>query len=363
MIRRGGAIGSSASRLAWAAALLAVCGASLACKSRSQDASGPLRLAFFPNVTHAQALVGTASGELAQALGGRLTTRQFNAGPAAMEALLAGDVDVSYVGPGPAAIAHLRSAGQVRVIAGAVSGGAVLVVRDAKTAADLRGKRVASPQLGNTQDIALRSWLGRNGSPVGEGSDAVHVVPLANADILQLFKRGDLAGAWVPEPWGARLVAEAGGRILVDERDLWPAGRFPTTVLVASRSAIERRRADVVALVRAHVALTERWRAAPAEFARAANAEYGRLTGHPLPDAVLQDAFSRLEPSIEPLEAALVEGTRAARALGFAPEGDLSAIVDPSLLQEASNEAVRAGGAPPAGERTPGAAPRRDAPP
>lgn len=313
-----------------------------ACKKGSQpDASGPLRLGFFPNVTHAQALVGTAGKEFASALEGRVATRQFNAGPAAMEALLAGDLDVSYVGPGPAVIAFLRSEGAVRVIAGAASGGAVLVVRDARNAQDLRGKRVATPQLGNTQDIALRAWLRRNGLELGERPDQVHVVPLANPDILQLFQRGDLAGAWVPEPWGARLIAEAGAKVLVDERDLWPDRQFPTTVLVATRAAIERRRGDVVALLRAHVALTDRWRGDRAAFARAANAEYGRLTGHPLPEPVLLDAFSRLEPTLDPLRGQLVEGARQARELGFAPEGDLSGLVDSSLLDEARGPRAR----------------------
>ncbi|HET7752819.1 MAG TPA: ABC transporter substrate-binding protein [Anaeromyxobacteraceae bacterium] len=310
--------------------------ATASCKrSAPTDVSGPLRLGFFPNVTHAQALVGTAGKDFESALGGRLTTRQFNAGPAAMEALLAGDLDVSYVGPGPAVIAFLRSEGAVRVIAGAASGGAVLVVRDAKEARDLRGKRVASPQLGNTQDIALRTWLRRSGVEFGEGPEQVHVFPLANSDILHLFQRGDLAAAWVPEPWGARLVAEAGARILVDERDLWPHRQFPTTVLVASRAAIERRRGDLVALLRAHVALTDRWRGDQPAFARAANAEYGRITGHPLTDGVLLDAFSRLEPTLDPLRGQLVEGARASRELGFAPEGDLSTLVDTTLLDEA----------------------------
>jgi NitT/TauT family transport system substrate-binding protein len=322
-------------------AALAVALAATGC--RRDAAGGPLRLSFFPNVTHAQALAGTAEGRFAEALGGadRLQVRQFNAGPAAMEALLAGDVDVAYVGPGPAAIAYLRSGGALRVVAGAASGGAALVVRDARSARDLAGKRVASPQLGNTQDIALRRWVVAEGLRVGDDPGAVRVTPLANADALQLFKRGDLAAAWVPEPWAARLVHEAGGRILVDERTRWKDGRFPTTIVVASRRAIASRRADVVAVLRAHLALTARWQADPAGFARAANAEYGRLTGHPLPDPVLQDAFSRLEPTADPLRAQLEEGARHARELDFAPPGDLSGLVDDSLLAEARSTARR----------------------
>jgi NitT/TauT family transport system substrate-binding protein len=319
------------------AAALAIAAALAACKKEGGAPSGPLRLAYFPNVTHAQALVGAAEGAFAKALGGegRVMARQFNAGPAAMEALLAGDVDVCYVGPGPAVIAFLRSEGGIRVVAGAASGGAVLAVRDATRAGELAGKRVGSPQLGNTQDIALRTWVRRQGLAIGSGPGEVNVTPLSNADILQLFKRGDLAGAWVPEPWGARLVAEAGARILVDERTLWPGGKFPITVVVASKRALAGRRADVVAMVRAHLELTQRWRADPAAFARAANAEYGRLSGHPLSPEVLTDAFSRREPVSDPIAGALMEQARQARALGFAPEGDLAEIVDAAVLRDA----------------------------
>jgi NitT/TauT family transport system substrate-binding protein len=307
-----------------------------ACSRRDTTAAdAKLRVGYFPNITHAQALVGASDGTFARALGGRIETRVFNAGPAAMEALLSGDLDASYVGPGPAAIAYLRSHGEaLQVVAGAVSGGAVLIVKDAKEPSDLIGKRVASPQLGNTQDVALRIWLRTNGLSDKEGERRVQVTPLANPDILSLFSRGDLAGAWVPEPWGARLVAEAGGRIFLDERTLWPDRRFPTTVLAVSRKALEQRRADVRALLGAHLELTRRWESDRAGFAKLANAAYGKLVGKPLPDAVANDAFSRLEPVADPLAAQLAEMARHAQTLGFAPAGDVSGIVDGSLLQE-----------------------------
>ena len=286
-------------------------------------------------MTHAQALVGIDDGTLAGALGGRLDPKMFNAGPAAMEALLTGDLDASYVGSGPAAIAFLRSEGEgLRVVAGAVSGGAVLVVRDARGPRDLAGKRVGSPQLGNTQDVALRSWLHANGLGTEGGPGGVEVTPLANAELLWMFRRGEVAGAWVPEPWGARLVHEAGGRILLDEASLWEGGRFPTAVLVVSRRALERRRADVAALVRAHVELTRRWAADPGRFAALANEAYARRTGKPLAAQVLRDAFSRLAPTSDPLRPQLEEIARDAQALRFAPAGDLSAMVDGTLLEE-----------------------------
>lgn len=323
------------------AAALLLLAAAAACR-REQAAGGPLRLGYFPNLTHAQALVGAADGSFARALGQPPALRQFNAGPAAMEALLAGDVDVSYVGPGPAAIAYLRSRGEaLRVVAGAASGGAALFARTARAPRDLLGRRVASPQLGNTQDIALRVWLRRERLPVGEGPGRVHVVPLSNPDILGLFGRRELEAAWVPEPWGARLEAEAGAHLLVDERDLWEGRRFPTTVVVASRRALAERRPEVVALLRAHLALTSRWQADREGFARAANAQYGKLTGHPLPEAVLQAAFSRLEPLADPLPRQLAEGARRAQELDFAPPGDLSGLVDPAPLEEATRTAAR----------------------
>lgn len=314
--------------LALALALGAAC-------SGGRDAGRPFRLGYFPNVTHAQALVGAEDGTFARALGGHLETKMFNAGPSAMEALLAGDLDASYVGPGPAVIAFLRSKGQgLRVVAGAASGGAVLVVRDARGPADLVGKRVASPQLGNTQDVALRTWLRGHGLSDRRGPKGVEVTPLANSDILAMFARGDLAGAWVPEPWGARLVAEAGGRILVDEASLWEGGRFPATLLVVSQRALERRRPEVAALVRAHLELTRRWEREPEAVAALANEAYGKHTGKPLSADVLRGAFSRVKPTSDPLVRQLREMAHRTQALGFAPAGDVSDIVDGTLLGE-----------------------------
>jgi NitT/TauT family transport system substrate-binding protein len=197
---------------------------------------------------------------------------------------------------------------------------------------------VGSPQLGNTQDIALRTWLRARGLSDRGGPHGVEVTPLANAELLSMFVRGDLAGAWVPEPWGARLVAEGGGRILVDERTLWDEGRFPTTVLVASRRALERRPADVAALLRAHVALTRRWRSDPAGFGRLANEAYGRRSGKPLADPILRDALSRLEPLADPLGPQLAKMAADAQALGFAPKGDVGGLVDGTLLKELASE-------------------------
>ncbi|ADO67890.1 ABC transporter substrate-binding protein [Stigmatella aurantiaca] len=308
--------------------------AGLSCKKAGADA--PLRLGFFPNITHAQALVGHAEGTFAAEPGmGPLEVKQFNAGPAAMEALVAGSLDVSYVGTGPAINTFLKAGRELRIIAGAVDGGAVLVTRTAKSAAELKGKKLASPQLGNTQDISLRYWLKQQGLQASTGVPGdVQIIPLSNPDILGQYLQGGIEGAWVPEPWGSRMVAEGGGHILVDERDLWPDRRFPTTVVVTTKRVLETRRPQLMALLRAHVRLTERWRTDPQGFQNAVNTAFGQLTRKPLAPELLQAAFSRLEPALEPGEAALATAAQHARALNYLTSDDISGLVDLSLLDE-----------------------------
>ena len=249
-----------APQLGLAVALLSVLG--VACKRSESRAMDPFRLGFYPNITHAQALVGHDEGVFARALGDiKLEVSQFNAGPAAMEALSSGSIDFSYVGSGPAINTYLKGGRELRVVAGAVNGGAVLVAKTASSPQELKGKVVATPQFGNTQDIALRHWLKAQGLSIAEDTKGdVRVTPIANPDILSLFISGRLEAAWVPEPWGARLITEGGGHLLVDERDLWPNGAFPTTVLVTTTKVLQTRPQQVEAIVRAHVALTERWR-------------------------------------------------------------------------------------------------------
>ena len=297
-------------------------------------ASAPLRLGFFPNITHAQALVGQDSGDFQKAVPG-LESKTFNAGPAAMEALSAGSLDASYVGTGPALNTFLKGGRELRILAAAVDSGAVLVTKTARSAAELKGKTLASPQLGNTQDIALRHWLEQQGLKVNQD---VTVTPLSNADILGLFISGRLEGAWVPEPWGARMVAEGGGHILLDERDLWPQRRFHTTVLVTTRKALEQQRGALKQLVRAHVALTRQWQQHPETFLPRVNAAFGKLAGKQLPPAVLAEAFSRLEPALQVMPEQLQQAADHARQLGFLPEANLEGLVDTTLLNEVLRE-------------------------
>ncbi len=330
---------------AWLILLLAPAGC-----TRSSDGRLVVRLAYFPNITHSQALVGVADGTCARALGTGVTLepRVFNAGPSVIEALFAGQVDLAYIGPNPTINGYVRSDGEaLRVIAGATSGGAVLVVRgDAgiRAASDFNARRIASPQLGNTQDVALRRWLQGHGLRPRERGGATEVIPVANPDILTLMLKREIDAAWVPEPWGARLVHEAGGRVFLDERDLWPGGRFVTAHLVA-RTAFLREHPDLVRRwLEAHVELTRRLEADPAAAERAVNAEIARLTGKAFSTAVLDEAWSRMAVTWDPIRESLRQSAEAAFQLGFlgsqAPR--LEGLYDLRLL----NEVLRSKGLP-----------------
>src|SRR5256885_3961114 len=222
-------------------ALLLAAAPGHACRSsdpHAADGRRIFRLGSLPNLPPAPALWGLGSGAFGAALGPSviLRARAFNAGPALIEALFAGDLDAAFVGPNPAINGFQRSHGKaLRIVAFSVANGAQLVVQPGiRSAQDLAGRKIASPALGNTQDVALRSWLSRQGV-------RSEVLPLANPDSLLLFGRREIAGAWVPEPWASRLVVERKGVVLVDERDLWPARAFPTSVLVASAAALAKR--------------------------------------------------------------------------------------------------------------------------
>src|SRR3712207_5365203 len=200
------------------------------------EQSKTLRIGYFPNINHAQAVIGFGRGDFQNALGDnvQVTTQIFNAGPSAIEALFANQIDVTYIGPGPAINGYVRSGGEaLRIISGSTSGGAVFVVRNdsgINSPQDLANKKFATPELGNTQDVALRNYLLDNGYNTRDKGGNVEVLPVKNPDIVTLFLTKQIDGAWVPEPWGERLVREGGGKIFVDERDLWPPeGKFVTT--------------------------------------------------------------------------------------------------------------------------------------
>ena len=342
--------------------MLAVAAAGLSaagCARGHRGTPTEVRLGYFPNLTHAQALIGVARGDFEKAAAPlRLTTKLFNAGPQAIEALFAGELDLAYVGPGPAINAWARSKGRaLHVVAGAASGGAALVVRaDSRIAraTDLDGRNIATPQLGNTQDIALRAYLGEHGLSPADKGGRVRITPIANPDILNLMKQGQLDGAWVPEPWVTRLLSEADCRIYLDERTLWPQGRFTTAVLVASRAFLEEHPDLLRRFLQTHVEVTQWIRNNPREAVVQVNAELGRLLGKPLPEQVVSDAFSRLEVTYDPIESSLVRSAGRAFDLGFlgSRRPDMEGLVDLRLLDEvlAGNGLAPIGGGGAAGD-------------
>src|SRR5450432_185937 len=226
-----------------------------------------VRVGAFPNITHAQAMVGKANGWFEKALGpsAKIEWTSFNAGPSAIEALFSGAIDMTYVGPNPAITGYVRSNGEaLRVISGAASGGASLIVRNdsgINKPEDFHGKRVASPQFGNTQDVALRNWLKNHGMKTNDKGGDVQIVPMANPDQLTLFLKKDLDAAWAPEPWATRLIHEGNGRLFVDERTLWPDGQFVIGLLVVNTKFLKEHPDLVKNWIRANVDLTEIGRA------------------------------------------------------------------------------------------------------
>jgi NitT/TauT family transport system substrate-binding protein len=302
----------------------------------SAGGASPVRLGLFPNVTHATALVGLSRGYFSRALGARysLQTSTFNAGPAEIEALNSGALDLAYVGPGPAVSDYVQSHGQaLRIVAGATSGGAALVVKPSiRAAGDLRGQKLATPQLGNTQDIALRHWLSQNGlrTDVSGGGD-VEITPEANSTTVEAFASGAIAGAWVPEPYVSRLVM-AGGSILVDERDLWPERRFATTVLVTRTDFLIAHVDAVRRLLEGQIAANRYIADSPAAAAMDINAEIAALTGKALPSGLVSQALTRLSVTNDPLASTIQAEAHDAHALGLLPSTRISGLFDLRLL-------------------------------
>ncbi len=324
--------------LSAAAVALALALAAGACSSGSSGSTGGgerqrLRLGYFPNLTHATALVGIQEGIFQRTLGSGVTleTRTFNAGPSAVEALFSGAIDAAYTGPNPAINAYAKSDGKaIRIVSGATSGGALLIVRPGIAGAgDLRGKKIASPQLGNTQDVALRTWLKANGLRTDtQGGGDVHVVNQENAQTLDLFKAGAIDGAWVPEPWATRLQLEGGGKVLVNEASLWPKGRFVTTHLVVRTEFLDKHPDLVEKLLAGQVEANELVNRDPAEAQALANAQIQKVTGKALKPAVTAAAWKRLEFTDDPIASSLRTSAAHAEALGLLKPVKLDGIYD-----------------------------------
>jgi len=305
-----------------------------------------LRIGYFPNINHAQAVIGIGNGDFQKVLGNNIEIKPlvFNAGPSAIEALFAKQVDVTYVGPNPAINGYVVSGGEdIRIISGASSGGAVFIIRadsGIESTKDFANKKFASPQLGNTQDVALRNYLIENGYKTTENGGNVTVLPAKNPDIVTLFLKKEIDGAWIPEPWGERLIKEANGKLFLDERDLWPDGKFVTGLIVA-RSEYLKQNPDVIEkFLKAHVEETQWINNNKEEAIKAFNTELKKLTGQTIPEDTLKESLTRLELTYDPIQQSLYKSANDAFDIGFLgkTKPDLSNIFDLNIQNKILEE-------------------------
>jgi NitT/TauT family transport system substrate-binding protein len=319
-------------------AAIALAAPTVAGAAPKQD-SITVRLGYFPNVTHATALVGVESGLFQEKLGSsaQFETSTFNAGPQVVEALNSDALDASYIGPNPAINAFAQSGGEaIRIISGATSGGAFLVVKpEIKKAKDLEGKKVASPQLGNTQDVALRTWLKKKGLKTDTaGGGDVSVIPQENAQTLDLFRQGEIDGAWVPEPWATRLVQEGGGKVLVDERKLWPEGRYVTTHLIVRTEFLDDHPDVVKKLIEGHVAANDLINNDTARAEQLVAQGIDKTTGKPIAPELVTASFENLVFTNDPVASSLRKSAKDAEAVGLLKPVNLKGIYNLKLLNQ-----------------------------
>lgn len=305
------------------------------------EPSGTLNLGYFPNVTHAPAVIGVEEGIFEEALGdAELNVSTYNAGTEASEAILTGAIDATFIGPNPAINAFAESDGEIKIISGTTSGGASLVVAEGIDAAeDLEGTTLATPSLGNTQDVALRAWLAEEGYETDQqGGGDVSITPQDNADTLASFIDGSIDGAWVPEPWATRLVQEGGGHVLVDEADLWPEGQFVTTHLIVRTDYLDENPANVKALLEGLLDAID----VANEDAEAAqtttNDGIEAITNNRLEDATIAGAWENLEFTPDPIASSLQQSKDDAVEVGLLEDVELDGIYDLSILNSVLTE-------------------------
>ncbi|KPI14814.1 aliphatic sulfonates family ABC transporter, periplasmic ligand-binding protein [Actinobacteria bacterium OK074] len=314
-------------------------GAKVAAGAKKIDGLGSVKIGYFANLTHATALVGAQKGFFQKALGATKAEYSiFNAGPSEIEALNAGSIDIGWIGPSPSINGYTASKGKsLRIISGSASGGVKLVVnpKKIKSLKDVKGKKIATPQLGNTQDVAFLNWIADQGWKVDaqSGKGDVSVVRTDNKITPDAFKSGSIDGAWVPEPTASKLVAE-GGKVLLDEADLWPDKKFVITNVIVRQSFLKEHPKAVEAVLKASVT-TNKWiNANSAAAATAANAQLKADSGAALPTSVLDSAWKSIVVTNDPLASTLNTEAEHAVKAGLLEKPDLDGIYDLTLLNK-----------------------------
>ena len=295
--------------------------------SANQERENTVRVAFFPNIGHSIAIVGMERGTFSEKLGNQTTieTRLFDSGPQVIEAMFANEIDIAYVGPGPAINGFLKSDGKsLKILAGAASSGVSLVVHPnsgIKSAADFSGKRIAAPQIGNTQDVSLRSFLYQNNLKPAEKGGTVYVINVVNPDIFTLFSKGELDAAWVPEPWATILVQQLGGIRLFQEKELWPDQEFSSTVLIVRSEFLEKHSDIVQKWVEGHVQTSDWINEHHDETEIIFNDFLKKNTAKTLKPEILHEAFSNLQITSDPIESSVYTFAERANSLGYLGRG------------------------------------------
>ncbi len=324
--------------------VLAACGDDDSSTETDDEGSAPteepvtVQLGYFPNITHAPGIVGDYGGLFDEAVGDDVTieTQTFNAGPEAVEALASGGLDISFIGPNPAINAFARDSELIRIVSGSTSGGAFLVVKDGiDSPDDLVGTTIATPQLGNTQDVALRAWLATEGHPVDETGDGdVTVQPQANAEALAAFLAGSIDGAWVPEPWATRFIQEGGAHVLLDEATLWPDGEYVTTHLIVRTAFLDEHPEIVKGILEGLAEAIDLIEDDPARGKELTNQGIEEISGKPLGTEVLDAAWEHLHFTLDPIASSLAKSAEDAAAVGLLEPVELDGIYDLTLLNE-----------------------------
>jgi len=291
------------------------------CTSKNEDNS-KVRVGYFPNITHSQALVGREQGNFQKDIGiaKEVEWKLFNAGPAEVEALFAEAIDIAYIGPGPAINGYAKSKGDIQIIAGATDAGAIfvskhgLIIKDMK---DLSGKTVAVPQFGNTQDLTLRNIMSENGLKDTTKGGTVEVRQASNADILSLLKKGEIDAALVPEPWGSRLIKEAKTNVILDYDALFRQGKYTTAVVVVRTEYLKKNPEIVESFLKSHVDATQYIKENPEQAKVIVNKQITELTKKGIEKDVLDAAFKRLTVTNNPEKDSVLDFVKFSLNEGF----------------------------------------------
>jgi len=312
--------------------LLSVLG--IALNSNNSSNENKLRIAYFPNIGHSIPIVGMEKGFFQTSIGNStlIETRVFDSGPQAIESLFANSVDLAYVGPGPAINGFLNSENHnVKILAGAASGGASFIVHpdsEIYSASDFAGKKIAAPQIGNTQDVSLRHYLSENGLKPAEKGGSVVIYNIPNPDIYTLFVKGDIDGAWIAEPWATILETELNGKRLFHEEELWPNQEFASVLLIGNANYVKENPTVIANLLDSHRKTVTWINQNPIETRIIFNDFLNSHLGQPLSDEVVDIALSNIVITDDPLPDSVYSFAKKADTLGYLGRNgyDLSGI-------------------------------------